>query len=163
MIEIKLNIILLKEGGDNLKIDINIDENIKDLYVAISYNKLTPEIEKIIATLRMIDKQLTVTKENEIFLLDISKVIYIESIERKCFVYTKDHVYESNFKLYELEQQLQACNFIRISKSCVINLKAIKSLKSDLNRRILITLNNNEQIIASRQYAEELKKMLGVK
>ena len=146
-----------------MKIDINIDETIDDLQVAISCNRLTPEIEKIIATLRMIDKQLTVTKENEIFLLDIPKIIYIESMERKCFVYTKDYVYESNFKLYELEKQLQGCNFIRISKSSIINLKAIKSLKSDLNRKIVVTLNNNEKIIASRQYAEELKKRLGVK
>lgn len=146
-----------------MKIDITIDETITDLQISISCNELTPEIEKILATLRMLNKQLTVTKENEIYLLDAAKVVYIESVDRKCFVYTKETIYESNFKLYEFEQQLEQCNFFRISKSCLINLKAIHSLKADLNRRIRITLSNGEQIIASRQYADELKKKLGVK
>lgn len=54
-------------------------------------------------------------------------------------------------------------NFLRISKSCIVQLKYIRSLKSELDRRIRITLENGEQLIASRQYADELKKRLGVR
>ena len=53
--------------------------------------------------------------------------------------------------------------FFRISKNCIIQLKKIKSLKADIDRRIRLTLDSGEQIIASRQYADQLKKRLGVK
>ena len=48
-------------------------------------------------------------------------------------------------------------------KSSLVQLKYIKSLKMDINRRIKVTLENGEQLMVSRQYADELKKRLGVK
>lgn len=146
-----------------MKITINVNEDVKDIEVSISCSRLTPEIEKLLATLRILDKQLMVRKGDEIYVLDVSKVIYLESVDRKTFVYTKDDIYESGLKLYELEQQLYECGFFRASKSCVIQIKYINSLKTDINRKIRVTLENGEQIIVSRQYAEELKKKLGVK
>lgn len=146
-----------------MKISINVDEAVKDIEITISCSRLTPEIEKMLATLRILDRQLMATKGEETYLLDVSKVIYLESVDRKTFVYTGENVYESSLKLYELEQQLDECGFFRASKSCLVQLKYIKSLKADINRRIRVTLENGEQIIVSRQYAEELKKKLGVK
>ena len=146
-----------------MKISINVDEAVKDIEITISCNRLTPEIEKMLATLRILDRQLMATKGEETYLLDVAKVIYLESVDRKTFVYTGENVYESSLKLYELEQQLDECGFFRASKSCLVQLKYIKSLKADINRKIRVTLENGEQIIVSRQYAEELKKKLGVK
>ncbi len=146
-----------------MKIEINIDEAITDMEVVVTCSKLTPKVEKILAALRMMDCQLTGKKGDEIHLLDIAQIIYIESMERKCFVYTTGDVYESDFPLYELERQLAEYGFFRVSKSFLIHLPSIQSLKADINRRIRITMVNGEQIIASRQYADGLKKRLGVK
>lgn len=146
-----------------MKIEINIDETITDMEIVVTCNKLTPKVEQILAALRMMDCQLIGRKNNEIYLLDIAQIIYIESVERKCFVYTADDVYESDFPLYELERQLAEYGFFRVSKSFLIHLPSIQSLRADLNRRIRITMVNGEQIIASRQYADGLKKRLGVK
>ncbi len=145
-----------------MKIDISVDEAVADLTISITCRQLTPDIEKIIATLRMMSHQLTARKDNEVHLLDIAQVLYIESVDRKCFIYTDGEVYESDFRLYELEQQLAEYGFFRVSKSFLIHLQKIQSLKSDINRKIRITMSNGEQIMASRQYAEELKKRLGV-
>lgn len=145
-----------------MKIEINVDDNATDLTISVKCKQLTPDIEKILATLRVMDNQLTVRKSNEIYLLDIMQVIYIESVERTCFVYTEKDIYESDFKLYELEQQLEEYGFFRASKSCLIHLRNIQSLKADIDRKIRVTMSNGEQIIASRQYANELKKRLGV-
>ena len=134
----------------------------QDTEIQISCNQLTPEIEKIIATLRILNQQLMVTKNEETYLLDVSKIIYIEAVERKTFVYTKDEYYESKLKLYEMEERLLACGFFRISKSNLVQLRMIKSLKNDLDRKLRLTLENGEQIMVSRQYAEELKRRLGV-
>ena len=146
-----------------MKIEILVDEEATDLNISVTCKQLTPEIERILATLRMMDHQLMAKKNEEMFLLDIAQVIYIESVDRKCFIYTSDEMYESDFRLYELEQQLEECGFFRVSKSFLIHLQKVQSLKAEINRKIRITMSNGEQIIASRQYADALKKRLGVR
>lgn len=145
-----------------MKIEIFVDEEATDLKISVTCKQLSPDIEKILATLRMMNHQLTARKDTEIYLLDIADVIYIESVDRKCFIYTLDEIYESDFRLYELEQQLEEYGFVRVSKSFLIHLQKIHSLRADINRKIRITMSNGEQIMASRQYADELKKRLGV-
>ena len=146
-----------------MKISININENISDTVIVINSRSLTPEIEKIIATLRILDQQMMVVKNDESYILDVVKIVYIESVDRKTFVYTENDCFESKLKLYEIEEMLCHGDFLRISKACLVNLKYIRSLKSELDRKIRLTLENGEQIIVSRQYADELKHRLGVK
>ncbi len=145
-----------------MKIEIHVDKKAEDLEVSITCRQLTADIEKMLAVLRMMNHQLTAKKGDEIYLLDVFQIIYIESVDRKCFIYTSDEVYESEFRLYELEQRLEEYGFFRVSKSFLIHLQKIQSLKADINRRIRVTMSNGEQIIASRQYADELKQRLGV-
>lgn len=145
-----------------MKITINIDEKIQETEIKISCNQLTYEVENLIATLRILNQQLLVCKENENFLLDVNEISYIEAVDRKTFVYTEEDIYESKLKLYEMEEKLCQSGFIRISKSCLVRLKYIKSIKNDVERKLRLTMKNGEQIIVSRQYAEEIKKRLGV-
>jgi len=145
-----------------VKITINTDDRNTETEIAIHCRQLDTEIEKIIATLRMLNSQLMVTKEDENHLVDISNIVYVEAVERKTFVYTPEMVYESKLKLYEMEERLCAGSFMRISKSCLVNLRYIKSLKNDIERKLRLTLKNGEQIIVSRQYADEMKRRLGV-
>lgn len=145
-----------------MKISININPALTDTEIVVNCSSLTDETQNIIAALRMADNKLTVIKDGETHILDISKIAYIESVDRKTFVYTENDCYESKLKLYEIEGKLCDANFLRISKSCIVRLKYIRSLKAEFDRRIRITLENGEQLIASRQYADELKKRLGV-
>ena len=145
-----------------MKITINTDEKITETEIAIHCRALDTEIEKIMATLRMLNSQLMVTKDEENHLVDIADIIYVEAVERKTFVYTGEDVFESKLKLYEMEERLCAGSFLRGSKSCLVNLRYIKSLKNDIERKIRLTLKNGEQIVVSRQYADEMKKRLGV-
>ena len=146
-----------------MKITINIVPERDDPEITVSCSRLTPEIEKIIASLRMLENRLTVRADGAIHILDPFDALYMESVERRTFVYTKGGVYETDLRLYELEEKLSDRYFLRVSKSCIVNLKKIKSLKTDLDRRIRITMDNGEQIIASRTYADELRNKLGVK
>lgn len=146
-----------------MKIEIDIDGKYKDLGVKITSPGMTPEVEKIVSLMRMVDMQIAVKKGEETVLLDANRILYIEAVERNTFVYTTEDVYESDFKLYEFEQQLSERDFIRVSKQGLLNLKQVKSLRADINRKIRVTLQNGEQIIVSRMYADELRKRLGVK
>ena len=119
-----------------MKIEIDIDEKYKELAVQIKAPELTPDVEKLVSIMRMVNNQL---------------------------VYTEGEMYESDLKLYEIEQELLEQDFLRISKQSIVNLRMIKSLKADINRKIRVTLKNGEQIVVSRMYSDELRRKLGLK
>ena len=146
-----------------MKIEIDIDEKYPDTEVVIRANKLDSDVERLVAMMRMVNMQIGVRKNEETYLLDVEKILYIEAVERKTFVYTSDETYESDLKLYEIEQELLERDFFRISKQSIVNIRMIKSLKSDINRKIRITLRNDEQIVVSRMYSDELRRKLGLK
>ena len=146
-----------------MKISINIDDQYPETEIVVNSKSLTPEVEKIITALRMLDSQLTVTKEDESYILDVSKIAYVESVDRKTFVYTKDDCFESKLRLYEIEELLCQSGFFLISKACLVQLNTIRSRGPELDRKQRLTLESGEQIIVSRQYADELKHRLGVK
>ncbi|MCR5509648.1 MAG: LytTR family transcriptional regulator DNA-binding domain-containing protein [Lachnospiraceae bacterium] len=146
-----------------MKIEIDIDEKYPDTEVVIRANKLDSDVERLVAMMRMVNMQIGVRKNDETYLLDVEKIMYIEAVERKTFVYTAEETYESDLKLYEIEQELLERDFFRISKQAIVNIRMIKSLRSDINRKIRITLKNDEQIIVSRMYSDELRRKLGLK
>ena len=146
-----------------MKIEIDINEKYSDTEVTIRSGKLTGDVEKLIALMQMVNKQIAVKQEEETYLLDTEKIMYFESVDRKTFVYTEKEVYETDLKLYELEQDLFENDFLRISKQTIVNIRMIKSLKTEINRKIRVTLKNGEQIIVSRMYSDELRRKLGLK
>ena len=146
-----------------MKINLDIDGKYDDVEVIIKAPHINNDIERIVAMMRMIDMQIAVCKDNETFLLDTDKILYVEAVDRKTFVYTNTDTYESELKLYELEQELVERDFLRISKQSIVNLRKIKSLKTDVNRKIRITLQNGEQIVVSRMYSDELRRKLGLR
>lgn len=146
-----------------MKINIRTDSSISETEICITCNQLTPEIEKLISLVRIMDMKITGEKNGHIHILDISEILYIDTVDKKTFLYTKTEVYESSLRLYELEAQLEGTEFFRANKSCIVNFKQIKSLKSDIDGRILITMSNGEKLYVSRQYAPYVKKKLGVR
>ena len=146
-----------------MKIEIDIDEKYPDTEVTIRANKLDSDVERLVAMMRMVNMQIGVRKNDETYLLDVEKILYIETVDRKTFIYTAKDTYESDLKLYEIEQELLERDFFRISKQSIVNIRMIKSLKSDINRKIRITLKNDEQIVVSRMYSDELRRKLGLK
>lgn len=146
-----------------MQLKIELQENIEEPVIIIHCKEKNALIERLIAAFQIIDRQITVTCNGSVTTIDLSDILYIESVDRKCYLYTSDQVFETSDKLYELERQLSTFLFVQINKSCLANMKHIDSIKAYIDRRLLITMSNGEQLIASRQYAAEVKTMLGVK
>ena len=146
-----------------MKIEIDINEKYTETGVKICAPALTKDVENVIAMMRMINMQIGVKKGDETYLLDADRILYIEAVDRKTFVYTEDETYESELKRYEMEQELLKRDFLRVSKQSIVNLRKIKSLKADINRKLRVTLQNGEQIVVSRMYSDELRRKLGLR
>jgi DNA-binding LytR/AlgR family response regulator len=106
------------------------------------------------------DLKLTGRQDGQTFILDAAKVLYIDTVDKHTFFYTQVAFYESDLRLYELEEKLTPYGFIRANKSCIINFNHINTIKADLDGRLLITMSNQEKLYVSRQYAPILKKRL---
>ena len=143
-----------------MKIVIQSDSSVQETTLSITCKDITPELERLISVFRLADKKLSAKKNGEVHLIDLKSVLYVESLERNTFIYTDDDVYESSYRLYELESMLGECNFVRVNKSTLLNLNKIKSIKTDIDRRIRVTLENGYQLIISRSYAEEFKSKI---
>ncbi|MCR5425775.1 MAG: LytTR family transcriptional regulator [Lachnospiraceae bacterium] len=98
----------------------------------------------------------------ETVILRADAILYIESVDKKTFLYTEKRVYETEKRLYELEEMLDPRDFFRCSKSVILNLNKVVRLKPEITRNILATLSSGEVVIVSRRYAAQLKQRIGV-
>lgn len=143
-----------------MKIHINEDSKLEEMEITINCKRLDRDIEKIISLLRVTDMKITGMKDNQVYILDAAKVLYIDTVDKKTFLYTKEAVYETELRLYELEDRLGKIDFLRANKSAIINFNRIHAIKADLDGRLLVTLSGGEKIFVSRQYAPDFKKKL---
>ncbi|MCL2353698.1 MAG: LytTR family transcriptional regulator, partial [Defluviitaleaceae bacterium] len=108
-----------------MKININIDKSYKETEITINSATMSDELEKVIASLRALDFKLTGTRDGQTHILDASAILYIDTVDKKTFLYTKGAIYETSLRLYELEEQLCNGDFFRASKSSIVNFNKI--------------------------------------
>ena len=145
-----------------MRIIINENTNIDETEVIINCRQTDDQILRICAGLRMIDRKVTGLHNGQMYVLNAQDVLYIETVDRKTFLYTEGRIYETPLKLYEMEDRLSGEDFVRATKSCILNFNKLKSLRGDFGGRLLCTLENGESISISRQYAVNIKQKLGI-
>ena len=131
--------------------------------VIIRCSEITDDIRKLEVLLLGSCQTFSCTKNYKTYLIDRRDVLYIESVDKQCFLYTTDEMYETNLKLYELEEMLDPFGFFKNAKSQIINIAKIKSLCPDFGGRIEAEMENGEKVIISRQYAKQFKERIGLK
>ena len=129
-------------------------------YIEIHCYRISEEVREIIAFVKSRQGQLTGTADDRQYEIAVSDVFFIESVDNKTFIYTKNKVYETRHKLYELEEILKEKRFLRVSKSTLLNLMKVSAIKPALNSRFTAELFSGEQVIITRKYVPELKKAL---
>lgn len=130
--------------------------------VIIRCTHLDDRVLDLIRALKNETTKLTAYLGSEITMLEPKEVYYFESVDNKVFAYCENQVLELRKKLYELEDDLSGTDFLRISKSTIVDLSKITNLSAAFNGRLEAKLKNGEKIIISRQYVPALKKKLGL-
>ena len=144
-----------------MKIVINENRQIEETEIVINCQQIDDNILRICAGLRMYDRKVMGVLEEQVFLLKPYDIFYIETVDRKTFLYTQKQVYETPLKLYELEESLMPDDFIRASKSCILNFGRVKLICGDFGGRLICVMENGESIVVSRQYSPVIKLKLG--
>lgn len=130
--------------------------------VEIHCREVTSETERLERYISRFDERLQATSEGNTYNVQIDEILYIESVDKKTFLYTTGHVLQTEKRLYELEELLDEKTFFRASKSVIVNLNKITKLKPEVTRNILATLTNGEVIVISRRNVKALKELIGL-
>ena len=128
--------------------------------VIIRYQEMNKQIEMIVAMAKGKMSKISGRYGDETILISPETILYLESVEGVTWAYLADKV----CKIYEsLEKAALAWGergVFRCSKSMVINIYRISTLRSEPGNRILALMENGEQVMISRRYAKELRRIL---
>lgn len=145
-----------------MKVTVEERPGLEQTEVVVRCQRLDSQVSRLMELLRLSDARLTGEKDGETCILDGADVLYIDTVDRGTFLYTEDGVFETRLRLYELEEQLTGWDFIRVSKSAIVNFDRVKSLRPDFGGRMRLTMSNGEVVVANRQYVPAIKKKLGL-
>ena len=130
--------------------------------IVIRCASLDEDIMHLIYALKARREKLACLDGESIVMIEPDSIFYFEAVDARVFAYCENKVYEIKRKLYELEQQFENTDFLRISKSVIINLSKINKLTPGFGSRLEALLINGELVVISRQYVPALKKKLGI-
>ncbi len=147
-----------------MKINVIIKENpvLGEDEVVIECKKVTEEIKSAADSLSYAGSTVIGKSDGRKFVVQLSKILYFESVDKNSFFYTSDCVYHTALRLYEVEEKFRSQHFIRVSKAMVVNILKIVEIDPYLAGKLRLRLTNGEFIIVSRQYAQNIKHEIGI-
>lgn len=143
-----------------MKLTARKDIALDDDYVDVRYRELTPEIHQIFQICEDAGYILLCEKEGAQYRIDANDVLYVEWVDSRCCVYTKDDVFIMPAPLKQMEETLAGRHFIRISRNVLVNVFKVQSVSNGLNFRRTAEMVNGEKIIISRHYRGALSKAI---
>ena len=143
--------------------NIRIIENINDIFeIIIKCPKADAGVMKLKKHIEAFEEKLEAVDGDRHYLVSPLEVFYFESVDNRTFLYTEAQVLEIRRRLYELEDILSDKDFVRTSKSQLVNINKIKALKPELNHSITAEMVNGEVLSISRRYTKQIKTLLSI-
>ncbi len=146
-----------------MKIKIEIDESLSEDEVLIRCRGLTEqvtEIQKAVSEVVNTSQRFVFYRGNTEYYLALDEILFFETDGDGINAHTKDNIYQTKYKLYELEDLLPGC-FMRISKSSIVNTNHIYSISRNLTASSVVAFaGTHKQVYVSRYYYKPLVNKL---
>ncbi|TQO56169.1 LytTR family DNA-binding domain-containing protein [Paraclostridium bifermentans] len=144
-----------------MNVIVEEQEDLTEDQVVIYCREENQEIRKIKGFIKNINTKLCASLDFKKVMITPDEIYYIESVDKKTFVYIKDKVLGCSLKLYEIEDRFKEFSFFRANKSTIVNVMYIKDINILLNRNLLVTLESKEKITISRRDVKDFRKLIG--
>lgn len=146
-----------------MKIQIEFDGALEETQVLIRCRELDEQITRIqqmLVEASKQERQFVFYKGDTEFYLSINDVLFLETDGKTIQVHTRDDIYQTRYKLYELEELLPG-HFMRVSKSAILNTHHVYSITRNLSSSSVVQFrNSHKQVYVSRMYYKPLKSKL---
>lgn len=142
-----------------MKLRIEISQNAED-EVIVRCKDHTDEIASLISAIEGAIKEngeLKLYIGTTEYYVSNSEILFFETYDGKVYAHSANKMYRSDHKLFELES-LMPPYFVRSSKSAVVNVKRIESIRRELTGNGEITFRDcDKKTYFSRAYYKILK------
>lgn len=129
--------------------------------VILEYVEFTKEFREIKDyVLQKGESIIAYAEGNEAVSIRIEDILYFEAVDELVFAYLENQLYEVKMRLYQVEDKLKSKNVLRASKSVLLNLDYIVSVRPALNGRLYAKMENGEDILISRKYAKQISERI---
>lgn len=147
-----------------MKVRIELDEDSTEEEVVIHCRSLTDEvrlIQKMVSSVASSQQNIILYRGDTEYYIAPGDILFFETEGSILNAHTRDHVYQTKYRLYELEEMYRE-NFIRVSKSALVNVQEIYSIsKNTLSTTSVISFaGTHKQVFVSRHYTKQLKEKL---
>lgn len=143
-----------------MKIQFLKDEAQLSDEITIKYSKDSEIIDRLKKYISEINKEyckIELYKNDVQYFVEVDKILFFETEDNKIMAHTKDDIFLSKYKLYELEKLLPE-QFIRVSKSTIVNAKHVYSIDRNVTSSSCITFAGTyKNIYVSRRYYKDFK------
>lgn len=128
--------------------------------VEIRYKELDEQVKQVVWQVKNIGYTLTGSENGREYQVSPYQILYIETVDRKTFIYTDERVYRTDKKLRLLLSELQSHGFVQVSRTTIANLSKMESMRTLMNSRLEALLSNGEKIEITRTYLTGIKEAL---
>ena len=145
----------------NIHINKTINEKLNndEFKINIEVSDKNEELDNIIEYINQYDKRKLIVYDGyNMIQVNVKDIIYFYSDGNYNFCKTKDKEYRIKSKLYEIDKKSN--DFLRISKSCIINIKQVKSFDIGENRNIVVRFTDDSEQFVSRRKIKEVMNYL---
>ena len=146
-----------------MKVIIDIDENCIENQVIIKCQSFSDEIavlQKSINNSLSEDIKFELYKDNKNFYIDATDILFFETDCDVVKAHTKDDIFETKYRLYELEKILP-WTFCRISKSAILNVKKVYAITKNITASSEVEFKDSyKHVFVSRGYYKPLKNKI---
>ncbi|ANK59499.1 LytTR family DNA-binding domain-containing protein [Loigolactobacillus backii] len=144
-----------------MKTNFFVSPDTPDEHTDFFLKELTPEIQEIANQLVGTGDQLWGYREDAIVPLKFDQIDVIYAQNNRIFAEAARETLLLKQRLYQLELILPS-DFIRVSKSEIVNYRHIDHLELSNNGLINILLTNQSRALVSRRYMTALKRRIGL-
>ncbi|MDW7668794.1 MAG: LytTR family transcriptional regulator DNA-binding domain-containing protein [Bacillota bacterium] len=111
----------------------------------------------------LIERKISIKNEEEIILINLNNLIYIEVEEGVVYFYTDEEKLSEKGTLKYWEEKLEEFRFYRCHKNFIINLNKIEKLIPGKNNSYLLKMNNYKRDIPiARDKIKEIKDIITI-
>lgn len=146
-----------------MKIEIKIDEDCTETKIVVVTSKVTEEVNEIVKRLSSEQPQMIAGfKDEQATMLEPNQIYRVYASEGKVYAEAENGTHLLRLRLYEVEQRLAKCSFVRISNGEIINLKKVKGFDLSFVGTICVSLSNGTVTYVSRRHVSKIKQFLGL-
>ena len=145
-----------------MQIKAQIDDRYKQIELHVCNHTADEEVMQLLKELHTLfdDSLIGTDEKGNRCLLKPKELLTIYAEGQRVYGLTVNGRHTIGKTLYELEEALKGAGFIRISKSELINFRAIKSLDLSITGTIKVVMQNGYETYCSRRNVAKIKELL---